>query len=237
MSPARNKARVIETVPLSPSVQKIVVDVAGGRFEFRAGQWVHLHVATPSGVEKRAYSLASSPGSPHLEIAVTRVEDGVVSPILSALPVGAEFELDGPHGFFTREEPELRSAPALFVATGTGLAPLRSMLGEALARGGAPPFVLLFGCRNQPEILWREELETWASRERNFRFEVTLSRPDPAWRGRTGYVQRHVAELARTLEQPHVFICGLNRMVSEVRRLCKSELGWDRKRIHSERYD
>jgi hypothetical protein len=52
-----------------------------------------------------------------------------------------------------------------------------------------------------------------------------------------GYVQTHVPELARALGEPHVFICGLNHMVSEVRAVCKSALSYDRKRIHSERYD
>ena len=60
---------------------------------------------------------------------------------------------------------------------------------------------------------------------------------DPGWTGRTGHVQAHVVELAQALGDPHVFICGLSKMVSEVRALCKSELRYDRKRIHSERYD
>jgi NAD(P)H-flavin reductase len=95
----------------------------------------------------------------------------------------------------------------------------------------------LFGCRSQADILWREQLEQLAAEEPLFQLSVTLSRPDPAWPGRRGYVQEHVVELARTLAQPHVFICGLSRMVSEVRAVCKGTLGLDRKHIHSERYD
>jgi CDP-4-dehydro-6-deoxyglucose reductase len=232
MSPRRNKASLVSARLLSPSVRSLVLQLDGGPLSFRAGQWIDVHVTPTGGPEKRAYSIASAPGEP-LELAVTAVEGGVVSPVLHALETGAVVEVDGPHGFFTRDEPEL---PALFVGTGTGLAPLRSMLTEAL-RGPHPPFTLLFGCRTQDDILWRAELEAWAARDPAFRLEITLSRPDEAWTGRRGYVQAHVPELARAMGGPHIFVCGLNRMVSEVRAVCKGELGYDRKRIHTERYD
>jgi CDP-4-dehydro-6-deoxyglucose reductase len=236
MSPRRNKARLVAARLLSPSVRSLELEVEGGPLAFRAGQWVDLHVGTPHGPDKRAYSIASPPGAAQLELAVTAVEGGAVSPVLHALEPGASVEVDGPHGFFTRDEAELAAAPTLFVATGTGLAPLRSMLAEAL-RVPHPPFTLLFGCRTQDDILWRDELEGWAARDPDFRLEVTLSRADESWRGRRGYVQAHVAELARALGEPHVFVCGLNRMVSEVRTVCKTGLGYERKRIHTERYD
>lgn len=100
-----------------------------------------------------------------------------------------------------------------------------------------PPVALLFGVRTQEDILWREQLEAWAARDPRFQLAVTLSRPDQGWQGRAGYVQAHLRELSAALGEPHVFICGLSRMVSEVRAVCKGELGYDRKRIHSERYD
>lgn len=237
MAALRNKARIVESAPLSPSVRRILLEVEGGPLVFRAGQWLHLHVPTAEGCAKRAYSIASAPNEPQIELAVTRVPDGVVSPRLHELPEGTTLELDGPHGFFTRDEPTLAGGPALFIGTGTGVAPLRSMLAEALRDPTHPPVTLLFGCRNQAEVLWREEFVAWAARDDRFRFEITLSRPEGGWAGRTGYVQHHAAELARTLGEPHVFVCGLNKMVSDVRALFRGELGYDRKRVHSERYD
>jgi ferredoxin-NADP reductase len=216
-------------------VRSLCFALEGEPLRFRAGQWIDIFVDTPTGPEKRAYSIASDPRAELVELAVTRVDDGVVSPVLHELPVGSEVTIAGPQGFFTRDEPAV-TAPTLFVATGTGLAPLRSMLSEAL-EGEHAPFTLLFGCRTPDDILWRDDLEAWAERHTNFRLEVTLSRPDTSWRGRSGYVQTHVPELARALGEPHVFICGLNHMVSEVRAVCKSALSYDRKRVHSERYD
>lgn len=223
---------MLATRALSPSVQSLSLELPP-EFVFRAGQWLHLHVETAQGTQKRAYSIASGPGVRPVELAVTRVAEGVVSPLLCAIEPGAAVRVDGPHGFFTRDVP---AEPALFVGTGTGLSPLRSMLSELLADPEHPPVTLLFGVRTEADILWREELERW-TRDPNFRLEVTLSRPSAGWHGRTGYVQSHVAELARALGEPHVFICGLSPMVGAVRALCKQELGYDRKRIHSERYD
>jgi ferredoxin-NADP reductase len=235
MNLRRSKAHLVSARPLSPSVRSLCFALEDGPLSFRAGQWVDIFVDTPSGLEKRAYSIASDPRAELLELAVTRVDEGVVSPVLHELPVGSEVMIAGPQGFFTRDAPVV-TAPTLFVATGTGLAPLRSMLSEALDAHHAP-FTLLFGCRTLDDILWRDELERWAERHENFRLEVTLSRPGTSWAGRSGYVQSHVPELARALGEPHVFICGLNRMVSEVRAVCKSVLSYDRKRVHSERYD
>jgi NAD(P)H-flavin reductase len=231
--------RVVQTRLLSPSVRSLslaIADLDGSPFTFVAGQWINLYVPTAEGVEKRAYSIASAPTDELVELAVTQVAEGVVSPLLHDLPDGAALTCDGPHGFFTRDG-SLRGTPALFVATGTGLCPLRSMLREVLREPEHPPITLLFGVRTQADILWRDELAAWAADDSRFALEVTLSRPDGGWTGRTGYVQAHVQQLAERLGDPHVFICGLSRMVAEVRAVCKTDLGYDRRRIHSERYD
>lgn len=221
---------------LSPSVRSVSLELSGEPLRFTAGQWLNVHVDTGEGLEKRAYSIASGPDERLVELAVTYVETGAVSPRLHTIDEGTEVLCDGPYGFFTREG-AAREAPALFVGTGTGLCPLRSMLTEILASSDHPPITLLFGVRTQADILWCAQLEAWAAQDPRFRLEVTLSRPDAAWTGRTGYVQAHLAELARALGAPHVFICGLSPMVNAVRAQCKAELGLDRKCIHSERYD
>lgn len=234
MLESRKTARIVGARMASPSVRCLFLAFSDGLLPFQAGQWLNLYVPTAEGVQKRAYSIASAPHEAAVELAITLVQDGAASPGLHALEVGAELEVDGPHGFFTRE---VQFAPSLYVATGTGLSPLRSMLLAALHEGTFAPTTLLFGCRTQEDILWREQLESLRASVPGLTIEVTLSRPDAGWQGRTGYVQTHVAQLARALGEPHVYICGLNHMVSAVRSVCKGELGYDRKRIHSERYD
>jgi ferredoxin-NADP reductase len=237
-------ARLLRARALSPLVRELVFERVGGEFSFEAGQWVSLVLPLPDGELRRAYSIASAPdGSGRFEIAVTRVASGPGSTYLHALEPGAVLRAVGPQGFFTR--PLASAPPSLFVATGTGVVPFRSMLGEAAAAGATTPCRLLFGVRDEADVLWRQELAALAARSPHFRFDVTLSRPGPSWKGRTGYVQEHAeeawAELARAAgpggPAPHVYVCGLERMVGAVRELFKKKLGLPRQQIHSERYD
>jgi CDP-4-dehydro-6-deoxyglucose reductase, E3 len=146
----------------------------------------------------------------------------------------------GPQGFFTR--PRGAGHPSLFVGTGTGVTPLRSMIKDALLAGETSPMTLLFGVRHGTDQLYRDELDALAAKHPNFRVLYSMSQPDPEWRGLTGYVQTHVESLWRELEAaggapPHVYICGLERMVGAVRELLRKQMGVDRKQVHSERYD
>jgi len=236
-------AEIVSASALSPSVRSLVLRCVDGQaLGHQAGQWVNLDVPVSGGggVTRRAYSVASAPSlqAPDLfEIAVTRVADGAASMALHELPLGTQLPLDGPHGFFTRESE--RDEPVLWVGTGTGLSPLRAMLEEELARGdaGRPRIALLFGCRTEADVLWGEQLHDWVSEHPRFSLFTTLSRPAPDHFGRSGYVQAHLREVAEVMGRPIVYACGLSRMVQEVRRVLKEELGYDRRRIRTERYD
>jgi ferredoxin-NADP reductase len=242
-------ARLVASRSLSPGVREMVFERSDGKvFHFEPGQWVNLVLPLAPEEVKRAYSIASAPiDSTRFEVAVTRVTGGPGSEFLHQLPEGSMLRAIGPHGLFTRAP--LDEAPALFVATGTGVTPLRSMLQASRRAGARAPIWLLFGARFEEDILYRDEFEPWARAEPSFRFEVTLSQPRDAeaagraWTGRRGYVQHHVPELYRELAAaaapalPHVYICGLERMVKSVKELVRGELGVDRKHVHTERYD
>ena len=234
--------RLISSRLVAPAVREIVFErVDGGVVDFDPGQWVNLVLPLPTGEVRRAYSIASEPdGSSRFEIAVTRVENGPGSTYLHELPEGAVISAIGPHGLFTRNADD--PTPALFVGTGTGVTPLRSMLRAALRHSSATYLWVLLGVRFESDILYRDEMQKLEKEHPNVRFVVTLSRPGQTWTGSTGYVQNHVPALLRELENQsgasaHVFVCGLERMVKTVRELCRGELGMDRKRVHTERYD
>lgn len=243
ITPEPFDARLITSRYLSPSVRELVFEREGGvPLDFLPGQWVNLMLPLPEGETKRSYSIASAPdGSPRFEIAVTRVLGGKGSELLHSLQEGSVLRAVGPHGLFTRTAAEI--SPALFVATGTGIAPLRSMLHASLRAGSRPPLWLLFGARREEDILYKDELEAITRENPTIRYEITLSQPRPSWTGLRGYVQTHVPELLRELrasaspDEPHIYICGLDRMVSAVRDLARKELNVDRKHVHLERYD
>jgi ferredoxin-NADP reductase len=238
---------------LSPNVRELGFErVDQAPFEFQAGQWVSLVLPLEGGEGRRAYSIASPPdGSPGMAIAVTKVEGGPGSTYLHELPEGATLRAIGPQGFFTRRSsPEARH-PALFIGTGTGVTPLRSMILDALASGDDSRLTLLFGVRHPEDRLYADELDALAKAHPNLRVEYTLSQPGPSPpTPRAGYVQRHVEELWRDLEAhargqglgpaasaPHAYICGLERMVGAVRDLLRNQMKVERKQVHSERYD
>ncbi len=234
------KAELVEARALSPSVRGLRFRAVDGRpIGHAAGQYLDLVVPTRRGLPfRRSYSLASAPdpGDPGaFEVAVTRVEGGPTSEALHELPLGAAVEFEGPRGTFVRRDDD-RAHPALFVAAGTGLAPIRAMLSEEVAHPSGPPLVLLFGCRTPADLLWGDELRGWQARCRRFDLEVTLSRPTPDWAGLTGYVQRHVVARARALTAPRVYVCGLSAMVDAVNALLERE-GLPRADLRYETYD
>ncbi len=241
------ESRLVSTRCLAPAVREMVFERADGKsFRFYPGQWVNLVLPLPGGEIKRAYSIASAPApeARRFEIAVTRVTGGPGSEYLHALEAGATLRTIGPQGLFTRRPED--AAPSLFVGTGTGVTPLRSMITAAIAAAAPEPLWLLFGARHEADVLYRDELEALASAHPNVRYEITLSQPDPGWQGRRGHVQAHLPELLGALRgvpgeaatgAPHAYVCGLDRMVSSVREHLRNELGLDRKHVHTERYD
>jgi CDP-4-dehydro-6-deoxyglucose reductase len=233
--PAAERRRfVLEAASrISPSVRHLVLRTEdGGPFTYLPGQWLKLYLP---GLE-RDYSIASAPSASRpdrVELIVTQVEGGPGSTALHHLPLGAVLDTLGPNGLFVREDTE-RAHPALYVATGTGLAPLRAMIEDGLARGESVPRTLLFGARTEADLLFRAELEALAARGL-LRYEPTLSRAEAAWPGRRGHVQAHLRELV--VPGAHIYICGLSRMITEVRAVLRAELGLPRTQVHSERYD
>jgi ferredoxin-NADP reductase len=242
MAPETFEIELVSTSALAPSVRRLVFARTDGRaLVFDAGQWLNLVIPLPEGEIRRAYSIASPPdGSPRFELAVTEVTGGPGSGYLSALVPGARLQAIGPQGFFTRMPTD--PAPALMVATGTGVTPIYSMMFAAVSAGAPAPMWLLLGVRREADLLYRAELEALAASNPAVKVFFTLSQGAPDWSGRRGYVQSHVPELwdeMRRLErgEPHLYVCGLERMVSAVRHLVRKEMGVPRERVHSERYD
>ena len=228
---------------LSPVVRELTLDPGEG-FSFVAGQWVNLRMPLAEGATGepvvRAYSIASPPRADGTyDVAVTKVEGGPMSTWLHAIAPGETITQSHAQGFFTLDERALDDGrPLLMIATGTGISPIRSML---LSREAAPPtapVALVFGNRTEHDVLYREDFERLAQAWPRFTFAPVLSRAPASWSGRAGHVQVHLSEILGTLgEDVDAYVCGLNRMVSDVRGLLRKEHGLPRGRVHTERYD
>jgi len=243
-----------------------VFEVEGrDRFDYLPGQFVSAVAPDENGkLQTRAYSIASAAGGNSFELCVNRVEEGFFSNHLADLPdlpVGATIQIHGPHGHFVLQEPITDS---IFVATGTGIAPMRAYTQWLFPEGGpdrsnGKEIWLVYGTRYETDIYYGEQFEALAKRIPNFHYLPTLSRAQDSWTGLRGHVQVHVSKIvedrAARLGQPlpappvdpvtppadlkfdiYCYICGLNFMVSGMRELLSS-LGWHKKQIVFERYD
>jgi ferredoxin-NADP reductase len=206
-------------------------------FTFTPGQFISVAEHVNGKEIVRAYSIASPRGGNRFQLCLNHVPDGLVSTYLFQLNPGDEIEISEPLGYFTFRHPGRR---AVFVATGTGIAPFRSMLLDHLPKTHSH-ITLLFGVRYEEGLLYRNEFECLAQQFKTFRFMPTITRPTESWKGLAGRVQQHLDEALaiRTPEELNtvdVYICGLKEMVDDVRKELKQR-GFDRKQIIYEKYD
>jgi len=232
-------ARLTRSGSLSEQTKHLEFELTGvSRFGFVPGQWLSLKTNKEDDEEiTRAYSIASPPGDDHrFALCLNRVQDGFMSNFLCDMRAGDEICCQGPFGDFILRPP-LRDT--VFIATGTGIAPFRSMLHWLLAdpiRHQDKEFWLVFGNRTAKDIYYHEEILRLAEQHPNFHYWPTLSRGGPEWQGLRGYVQKHVPGIIRGRTDMHAYICGLDKMIKANRDLLKG-LGWDRKSISCEKYD
>jgi ferredoxin--NADP+ reductase len=191
--------------------------------------------ADPDKMIRRSYSIASSSlARDHLELLITLVRSGDLTPRLFALQAGDRVWL-GPKltGLFT-----MRSVPPdkniAMVATGTGIAPYMSMLRTELAANVPRRYAVLLGARHSWDLAYSAELITMSRIHPRMTYIATVSRPqeEPVpWGGLKGYVQalwtggalEQAWGFKPTPENTHVFLCGNPGMIDDMAKLLAAE--------------
>jgi ferredoxin-NADP reductase len=228
------KATLLTFREIAPEVRHLVFEVPEVRqLHFKPGQFVSFQETVNGKKITRPYSIISQPDSNRFELCLNLVHEGVFTPHLFTMTPGDSIEMSAPLGFFVVRAP---AKEAVFVATGTGIAPFRSMAPDYLSHPRANQLTLVFGVRYENTIYYRDDFDRLAGRHSNFRFWPTLTRPEPWWTGRIGHVQAHLLEAIGKRRDIDVYICGLKAMVDDIRGILK-ELGFDRKQIIFEKYD
>jgi ferredoxin-NADP reductase len=223
-----------EVLPATPRARLVRLDLDGTEFDYLAGQAVLVGAA---GGQKRPYSICAPPDETRrtgfIELLVGVGETGAAGPHLP-LEAGGMVEVEGPLGSFTfPSDPVDRRF--VFVAGGTGIAPLRAMLRQALTLRGHR-IGLFYSARTPDEFAYEAELRLLASTGRiELRQTITRTGHD-AWDGARGRIGRD--ELGAVVHVPDAtlaFVCGPAAFVAEMRSHL-GELGVERARIRVEEW-
>lgn len=209
--------------------------IEGARPRFLPGQFISVTIPLPGASRVRAYSIASSPedGEP-FEICFNRVPDGEGVAYLFDRKVGDTLVFTGPFGTFTLDHPP--AAETVFIAEGTAIAPVRPMIRRALSVPSHPPLHLLYAASDPEHILYRDEIEDWARKDRRFSVEILTPGPGP------DLVYRRLMEEAERRwvnadddRSRHFYICGVGQGVLEVRDLLR-HAGYERRAVRYEQW-
>jgi CDP-4-dehydro-6-deoxyglucose reductase, E3 len=212
------RARVSRVADLTHDVRELDLDlVSPTEVVFRAGQFISFEIHLPGAAHPvtRPYSIASPPRqSRRLTLLFNRVIGGPGSGFLYGLGRGDEVQFKGVAGMFHLHDDAGRDR--LFVATGTGIAPIRSMLLDLLDRAGGGATTLFWGVRSERDLYWQDELQALARAHAGFSFRMTLTRPTADWGGDTGRVTRLVEAHVASVAGLAAYVCGNARMIADV---------------------
>jgi CDP-4-dehydro-6-deoxyglucose reductase/ferredoxin-NAD(P)+ reductase (naphthalene dioxygenase ferredoxin-specific) len=209
--PIRHLAcRVIGLEDLTHDIKRVRLEiVSGGPFDFSAGQYAALRVAS---LPARDFSMANRPDEPVLEFHVRHMTGGAASRyIVRSLALGETVRLEGPFG--SAHLREHHTGPILAIAGGSGLAPIKSIVETALHRGARQPIHLYVGVRDERDLYLESHFDALAAAHPNLRVTPVLSEPQQRTSRRTGFVHEAVAADIRDLDGAKAYLAGPPVMV------------------------
>jgi Na+-transporting NADH:ubiquinone oxidoreductase subunit F len=223
--------------PLNATVGEVRFFVESREFAFLPGQYMIFHIPHPGHAVRRSYSISTSPSDKrHFEVCVRSVAGGHGSNYIHRLRPGNRLKVEGPFGDFVLQEESGKRA--LMIATGTGVSPIKSMLLHLLDTRSTREVHLLFGVRHEADLFYTDLYRGLASRYPQFRYDITLSAPNPeTWAGRQGRVTQVLEDVLRPgdAESTDVYLCGGQRMIED----CKARLrekGFPEESLHHENF-
>ena len=235
------QASLIKIQEESPTTKRFWLEIEKAEmpFSFRAGQFITMDL--PIGETRldrwRSYSIANAPDDSNiLELCIVKLEGGRASKyFFEDIKVGQNFRFKGPGGVFTL--PKTLENDLVFICTGTGVAPFRSMILDLINKEGKLPNIhLIFGTRKTEGILYRQELEALTERYSNFKYSIALSREEVADTYH-GYVHQIYKKGYADNHKKHTFyLCGWSNMVDEATDILIKKMKVDERRVVTELY-
>jgi NAD(P)H-flavin reductase/ferredoxin len=203
------------TRPAEDVVMLMLRFPAGIRARFKAGQY--LRVRMPDG-DTRNFSMANAPReSDGVQLQIRRIPGGQFSEgVLARVQKGDNLNVEIPFGeFYLRTGTD---KPMICLATGTGFAPIKSIIEDLIARGNSRRVRLYWGGRRRQDLYLADLPEKWAARAPWLTFVPVLSEPDADWRGATGLVHEAVLRDVPDMSSWQVYACGNPMMIRSAER-------------------
>ncbi len=235
----RYRATVLRKRPLTHDIVELRIELNDPpSMDFVAGQYVQLESEEYKGRDSvmRAYSISSLPSdSGHIELVIRRVPDGICTTwVFDYLKDGQTISLSGPYGEFRMSQTD---APIIFIAGGSGMAPIWSMIRDMKEKGNARPATYFFGALTQKDLFFSEELSALAHDLAWFSYVPALSREpaDSGWIGERGPITEIVARHFPDCSAHEAYLCGSPGMIDACLKVLK-KAGMDGTRIFYDKF-
>jgi len=190
----RFPAKISEITQLSHDVMRIRLKLPEGtRVQFLAGQYIDFILKDG---RRRSFSIANPPHEDKIiELHVRHIKGGrFTGEVFDNMKVNDIVRIEGPLGsFFLREDTQ---RPVIFMAGGTGIAPISGIIRYALKKKLRREFYIYWGVRSREDLYMHDQVKAWASAHSNIKYVPVLSEPGSGhdWQGRTGYVHDAVLQ-------------------------------------------
>jgi len=221
-------SEVLKVKDISQDTKHITITVPK-EFDFYPGQFISLILNIGNEELRRPYSIASKPKKGELELCIKILPGGKATPTLGKLKTGDRVKAMGPMGTFFIQDQSL-AKPIIFISTGTGVAPFRSIITHLLEHNFEKPIILVTGYRFEANVLYEQAFRDLEAKYPNFKYHRICSREGE----RKGYVQILIDENFK--EDADYYICGLKDMVNSVTNYLE-EKGIPEENIFFEKYD
>lgn len=209
--------RIAKIEKLSHDVMHVCLQLpATEKFAFRAGQYIEFLLRDG---KRRSYSMANAPHtSDQISLHIRHMPGGLFTDqLFGTLKERDILRIEGPQGtFFLREESE---KAIIFVASGTGFAPIKAVIEHATELGSSRPMTLYWGARRPGDLYMHQLCVEWAKSMPHFNYIPVVSDalPEDNWTGRTGFVHRAVLEDFSDLSHVQVYACGAPIVVASAK--------------------
>lgn len=224
------EARLVSYTDITPDVRLFQFSLTDEHWSFEPGQHTVLRFEQDGSQVERPYTPVTLPGTKMFGLAIKKYEEGTASVWMHNREIGDKIEFKEPQGNL-----KLRSLSddVVLISTGTGATPMYAMLREYLKKGeGSVDYI--HGEKTHEDLMFEESLRVLESENKNLNVEFSLTREE--WSGRTGYVQNHLQDIVRDLENKTFYICGVPSMVVATEDRLK-DLGVDETNIITEGWE